>query len=143
MIVRNKQDNSYRYLSNSDYVSCQDMLNSKLCQKRPIKIFQKDTCEAAEGCDDWTNIVVHDITNTKIIVQTPTNNDAMIFCDNKAKQNIHIPAAALVTLPIHCQLVTESFVVERLSFRHLFSHCLLYTSPSPRDRQKSRMPSSA
>ena len=22
-------------------------------------------------------------------------------------------------------------------------HCLLYTSPSPRDRQKSRMPSSA
>ena len=25
----------------------------------------------------------------------------------------------------------------------LFSSCLLYTSPSPRDRQKSRMPSSA
>ena len=25
----------------------------------------------------------------------------------------------------------------------LFSNCLLYTSPSPRDRQKSRMPSSA
>ena len=25
----------------------------------------------------------------------------------------------------------------------LFSVCLLYTSPSPRDRQKSRMPSSA
>ena len=25
----------------------------------------------------------------------------------------------------------------------VFIHCLLYTSPSPRDRQKSRMPSSA
>ena len=25
----------------------------------------------------------------------------------------------------------------------LFCNCLLYTSPSPRDRQKSRMPSSA
>ena len=25
----------------------------------------------------------------------------------------------------------------------LLEHCLLYTSPSPRDRQKSRMPSSA
>ena len=24
-----------------------------------------------------------------------------------------------------------------------YNHCLLYTSPSPRDRQKSRMPSSA
>ena len=28
-------------------------------------------------------------------------------------------------------------------FWHLLSSCLLYTSPSPRDRQKSRMPSSA
>ena len=27
--------------------------------------------------------------------------------------------------------------------RVLFDYCLLYTSPSPRDRQKSRMPSSA
>ena len=27
--------------------------------------------------------------------------------------------------------------------RHLCDICLLYTSPSPRDRQKSRMPSSA
>ena len=27
--------------------------------------------------------------------------------------------------------------------RHLVDICLLYTSPSPRDRQKSRMPSSA
>ena len=29
------------------------------------------------------------------------------------------------------------------SFVREFYHCLLYTSPSPRDRQKSRMPSSA
>ena len=28
-------------------------------------------------------------------------------------------------------------------FVNFISHCLLYTSPSPRDRQKSRMPSSA
>src|SRR5678810_1215182 len=30
-------------------------------------------------------------------------------------------------------------------YRHepVYLHCLLYTSPSPRDRQKSRMPSSA
>ena len=27
--------------------------------------------------------------------------------------------------------------------RHMSMDCLLYTSPSPRDRQKSRMPSSA
>ena len=29
------------------------------------------------------------------------------------------------------------------SYTNLNNHCLLYTSPSPRDRQKSRMPSSA
>ena len=32
---------------------------------------------------------------------------------------------------------------EKKSFRILNKFCLLYTSPSPRDRQKSRMPSSA
>ena len=31
----------------------------------------------------------------------------------------------------------------RGAWRALDGHCLLYTSPSPRDRQKSRMPSSA
>ena len=30
-----------------------------------------------------------------------------------------------------------------VSFDNHIGHCLLYTSPSPRDRQKSRMPSSA
>eukprot|EP01017_Pseudomicrothorax_dubius_P049689 TRINITY_DN9278_c0_g1_i2.p1 TRINITY_DN9278_c0_g1~~TRINITY_DN9278_c0_g1_i2.p1 ORF type:complete len:138 (+),score=8.13 TRINITY_DN9278_c0_g1_i2:132-545(+) len=32
---------------------------------------------------------------------------------------------------------------ELVNCSHLFPNCLLYTSPSPRDRQKSRMPSSA
>ena len=36
--------------------------------------------------------------------------------------------------PANCATVTETVTVEL---------CLLYTSPSPRDRQKSRMPSSA
>ena len=31
----------------------------------------------------------------------------------------------------------------RMIMSALFYDCLLYTSPSPRDRQKSRMPSSA
>ena len=45
----------------------------------------------------------------------------------------------------------ENWLVPRLNenvlagniFRALNQRCLLYTSPSPRDRQKSRMPSSA
>ena len=34
-------------------------------------------------------------------------------------------------------------IVEDISFEGSGCACLLYTSPSPRDRQKSRMPSSA
>ena len=34
-------------------------------------------------------------------------------------------------------------LIKRLSDQHGAGSCLLYTSPSPRDRQKSRMPSSA
>ena len=32
---------------------------------------------------------------------------------------------------------------QQVAFASRFGTCLLYTSPSPRDRQKSRMPSSA
>ena len=36
----------------------------------------------------------------------------------------------------------EQAFIDKQSFNYLYN-CLLYTSPSPRDRQKSRMPSSA
>ena len=38
---------------------------------------------------------------------------------------------------------TEPKLIEMLPGKHSNIDCLLYTSPSPRDRQKSRMPSSA
>ena len=40
-----------------------------------------------------------------------------------------------------CQLASEKLNAE--GYQAQFMACLLYTSPSPRDRQKSRMPSSA
>ena len=50
-----------------------------------------------------------------------------------------------------CQLLVSVALYECLFFKILLLlfmcililYCLLYTSPSPRDRQKSRMPSSA
>ena len=40
--------------------------------------------------------------------------------------------------------VTVAGLVTGVAFIHyMYMSCLLYTSPSPRDRQKSRMPSSA
>ena len=46
-----------------------------------------------------------------------------------------IPAEAFVTTDYRefCRIIKDRFI----------DTCLLYTSPSPRDRQKSRMPSSA
>ena len=41
------------------------------------------------------------------------------------------------------QLDPYSKYLNASELESLFSACLLYTSPSPRDRQKSRMPSSA
>ena len=41
------------------------------------------------------------------------------------------------------RLITFLFVLFVFSFLDRINICLLYTSPSPRDRQKSRMPSSA
>mgnify|MGYP000193424146 CR=1 FL=1 len=38
---------------------------------------------------------------------------------------------------------TENATEVKLDNLHVSQGCLLYTSPSPRDRQKSRMPSSA
>ena len=40
-------------------------------------------------------------------------------------------------------LITFDIVQNNGGFFGLYINCLLYTSPSPRDRQKSRMPSSA
>ena len=41
----------------------------------------------------------------------------------------------------HCTCVSKDQVIN--SYEEVIDSCLLYTSPSPRDRQKSRMPSSA
>ena len=52
--------------------------------------------------------------------------------------------AFVITSTSDAPVRTASFVSEQLDLPVGISYaCLLYTSPSPRDRQKSRMPSSA
>ena len=60
--------------------------------------------------------------------------------------NIYGYATSVVTSEIDDELQNENLddaVAKGLILNELFTNCLLYTSPSPRDRQKSRMPSSA
>ena len=51
--------------------------------------------------------------------------------------------AAILASPYVRAQQTAQLVREALGFEGEIRTCLLYTSPSPRDRQKSRMPSSA
>ena len=54
------------------------------------------------------------------------------------KLNIAIAGA---TGFVGLELIKKIYAHPSVEIKYLF--CLLYTSPSPRDRQKSRMPSSA
>ena len=60
----------------------------------------------------------------------------------------HIAAALFVVHPSLCESVawvsSRKYLLSGLfTFAALYQTCLLYTSPSPRDRTRSRMPSSA
>ena len=47
------------------------------------------------------------------------------------------------TMEVHEYALSTAFDISSSSVSHTTSICLLYTSPSPRDRPLSRMPSSA
>ena len=77
---------------------------------------------------------VFEWSDTKLVLSTK----------RKLKQTL----AMFAILPIALGFIFLLFVfLDDASYAHTFtlyvSGCLLYTSPSPRDRQKSRMPSSA
>eukprot|EP00657_Telonema_sp_P-1_P004412 TRINITY_DN20208_c0_g1_i1.p1 TRINITY_DN20208_c0_g1~~TRINITY_DN20208_c0_g1_i1.p1 ORF type:complete len:102 (-),score=57.15 TRINITY_DN20208_c0_g1_i1:32-337(-) len=63
------------------------------------------------------------------------------FCDGGELQLVDGAAVAVVQ-HTHAILQQRSCLVSS-HLRAVLSDCLLYTSPSPRDRTRSRMPSSA
>ena len=61
------------------------------------------------------------------------------FCG--ADINYRMPVRLITEKAWHAAFMHNMFI--RPTSEEISKHCLLYTSPSPRDRQKSRMPSSA
>ena len=80
-------------------------------------------------------------------------DDPVLF--NPSNPNEEVTGHLTSSRPIYKRLVYESIkqlyysnfsssrYTESGSYENYLGTCLLYTSPSPRDRQKSRMPSSA
>ena len=72
------------------------------------------------------NIVRWNSDSTKIVIQ-------------EESLGVNSSEPLMIDLP----LLGYNLQVTQLDFTTQYINCLLYTSPSPRDRQKSRMPSSA
>ena len=91
------------------------------------------------------NSLMHD--DTVGVVQLVTGQSAFCWVLDKAisPRNIDIlqPNSARVRGPPHAVLFLKSSSLHACGGAGVEDFCLLYTSPSPRDRQKSRMPSSA
>ena len=77
--------------------------------------------------------------------QAPTQEEADGDADATPNEDITVPVPAkrILNAAAGRRLHKNVALSMSLEFHHRFMICLLYTSPSPRDRQKSRMPSSA
>ena len=90
---------------------------------------------ARSGIGEMTLIDPDDISTTNINRQVHANIQTV---DN-SKVEVMQQRIALINPDCVCHAIDDMLVVKNIE-KYI---CLLYTSPSPRDRQKSRMPSSA
>ena len=117
LAIVNADMNYYRLMTLSDYDQCLTAENSIICQKREIMILPKVGCSLKQNnCDECA---VHDITNSKILISLRNETNATLSCDNADTQKIVLPRKTMITLGIHCQLQTLTFLITKLSYRHL------------------------
>ena len=69
------------------------------------------------------------------------NNDS--FNDNDREMLVFKPMFQLVLCAVALAALNPALAADRDAFLAKIKSCLLYTSPSPRDVEESRMPSSA
>ena len=78
------------------------------------------------------------INNSKPQIEVTHGQDALLFTKNPKKELIDAISSWWVTLHGH----SNQYIADAI-FNQSKKLCLLYTSPSPRDKRQSRMPSSA
>ena len=82
-----------------------------------------------------SGLVPHQVAREKIAYMPQVNN---VFANLTIRENL-----IMAGYTVDPKAVSERMPGIMEAFPVLRNHCLLYTSPSPRDRTRSRMPSSA
>ena len=84
--------------------------------------------------------------SVEIILYDKNKNESIITADYVISYNntdlVDLRSNVIIITSSNDTLYTDQLYYNKKD-EWLFTNCLLYTSPSPRDRQKSRMPSSA
>ena len=120
LAVVNKAGNFYRYLTTSDYHKCVTVGTNKICQKRRIEISPHHGCGIRlNNCDIWATTVAHDISNTEIMVLLPNSSNATVKCDDGSVSQLRLPIRSIITLNLHCELKCDTFMIRKVSFRHM------------------------
>ena len=103
-------------------------------------------CVCSENNRLWSGVFSNGVSLPSLISGTPTTADDIREAQRAYRQVYRIAD----TMPIVGRLLstckwplTAFSQMYSDTLKILVAPCLLYTSPSPRDRQKSRMPSSA
>ena len=65
------------------------------------------------------NIVVHDLSNVEILTLLPDEMEATVSCVGEKDRKHTLPKRAILTLNMHCSLVSERFSIDKMSFRML------------------------
>ena len=117
LAIVNYADNTYRYFSNSDYARCEEADKFMLCQKREIIIRPRQGCNLRKrDCDTWADEVIHDITNSRLLVILKHAMNATLSCDDRPDTTVLIPMSTVMNLNIHCSLANDRFTVSKLLF---------------------------
>ena len=86
-----------------------------MCQKHHIEIDFDPDCNPTE-CKDWANVVVHDLTNTELIIVQANQTTATLECVGEQPTSVVIPNSAIIKLSTDYSLYSKRFTIDRISF---------------------------
>jgi hypothetical protein len=123
LLAIDKRANTYRFLSDVEFKDCLNLGKARVCQKRPIEISPFHSCNlAAEKltCNNWDYLVIHDLSNTEIMILSDEKQNVTLDCKGKRSQQITLPRTGIFNLNGKCRLQNENFTIGMLNY-HRFT----------------------